>query len=256
VRRPALAALGALVLALSPLLPAPTAAAAATDGRGAVVESRVIGRSVQGRAIRAWHLGEPGRTDVPRVLLMSTMHGDEGASRQILAALRDGRPIRGIDLWVVPVVNPDGLARGTRRNAHGVDLNRNFPHTWVDLDGDHESGSGPASEPETQAMMSFVQEVRPDRVLSFHQPLFGVDTDTKAPGLAREVARRLHLPRTTLSCGGVCHGTMTGWFNETFPGAMLTVEHGAHPARRTMRVDAPRQVLAVFGARRGGGGGR
>ena len=33
-------------------------------------------------------------------------------------------------------------------------------------------------------------------------------------------------------CGGVCHGTMTGWFNNRFRGAALTVEYGAHPARR------------------------
>ena len=46
-----------------------------------MIGSRVIGRSVRGRAIRAVHLGEPGATTV---VLISGMHGNEAAPRQIL----------------------------------------------------------------------------------------------------------------------------------------------------------------------------
>ena len=150
----------------------------------------------------------------------------------------------------MPVVNPDGLARHTRRNAHGVDLNRNFPHDWVDLDGNYESGPRPASEPETRAVMAFLREVRPRRVLSFHQPLNGVDTDTKDSRFARRLARALRLPTTTLDCGGLCHGTMTSWYNARFAGAALTIEYAARPPRHRMVVEAPRQLLGVLGARR------
>ena len=217
----------------------------------AVIAPKVLGKSARGRAIRAWHLGHEGeQTDasVPTVVLISTMHGTEAATRQILTALRDGPPIHLVDLWVVPVYNPDGLAAGTRRNARGVDLNRNYPYRWVDLDGNYESGPRPASEPETRAMMRFLRQVRPDWILSFHQPLRGVDTDTKDPAFARRVAKHLNLPRTTLDCGGVCHGTMTGWFNRTFPGTAITVEYGARPGRRLMRQIAPDQVMAIFEA--------
>src|SRR6478735_4207670 len=223
------ATLVALPTAASYAAPAPTE-------RPAVLERVVIGRSVEGRPITAWHLGEPGRK---KVLLIATMHGDETKPRQILGALRDGRPIRGIDLWVVPVYNPDGLARGTRQNARGVDLNRNFPFRWVDLDGAHESGSRAASEPETRAMIRFLRKIRPQRIISFHQPLHGVDTDTKSRAFSRLVADRLDLPRKSFTCGGVCHGTMTGWFNSRFAGAALTVEYGARPSRHLMRVTAP-----------------
>ncbi|KRF36710.1 M14 family zinc carboxypeptidase [Nocardioides sp. Soil805] len=223
------------------------AAPSAVDRPAAVVEHRVIGRSVQGRPLHAWRLGEPGER---RVVLLSTMHGNEPHTRQILTSLRDGRPIRGIDLWVVPVVNPDGLARHSRRNAHGVDLNRNFPHDWVDLDGSYESGPRPGSEPETRAVMAFLRQVRPRRVLSFHQPLDGVDTDTKDPRFARRLARALRLPTTTLDCGGLCHGTMTSWYNARFAGAALTIEYAARPPRHRMVVEAPRQLLDVLGARR------
>ena len=178
------------------------------------------------------------------------MHVNEAAPRQILRSLKDGAPVRGVDLWVIPSYNPDGLASGTRQNAHGVDLNRNFPHQWADLDGSYESGRGPASEPETRAVMGFLRDVRPSRVLSFHQPLYGVDRDTKTPAYSRKVADRLELPRKSFTCGGVCHGTMVGWFNARFRGTAITAEYGAHPPRRLMRVVAPRQVLSIWGARR------
>lgn len=236
----------ALVAGLAPSAPA---RAVSTD-RPAVLQKRVIGESVQGRPIVAWHLGEQ-RRDVPTVVLISTMHGNEPATRQILQALVDGDPVHDVDLWVVPTYNPDGLAAGTRKNARGVDLNRNYPFRWADLDGNYESGPRPASEPETKAMMAFLRDVRPDHVLSFHQPLHGVDTDTKRPAFARRVARVLDLPVDRFDCGGVCHGTMTGWYNDGFRGNALTVEYGASPGRRLMRTVAPRQVLRVFGAWRG-----
>ena len=240
-----------LLAATSPVLsPTSTASAgpAAGDAVDAVIGKRVIGRTVRDRRIMAYRLGEPGER---KVVLISTMHGDERDTQHILRSLRDGRPIHGIDLWVVPVHNPDGLAAGTRKNARGVDLNRNFPYNWTDLDGSYESGPGPASEPETRAMMRFLRDVRPSRILSFHQPLYGVDTDTKRKTFARRVARKLELPAKRFDCGGVCHGTMTGWYNHHFRGAALTVEYGRNPTRRMMQVIAPRRVLSVWGAWRG-----
>ncbi|WP_165821203.1 murein peptide amidase A [Nocardioides gansuensis] len=244
---------GALVLALlagSASLVPPAGGAAPTayePRRPAVVERLVLGHSVRGRPITAWRLGQPGER---RVLLVSTMHGNEPHTRQILTSLRDGAPIRGVDLWVIPDYNPDGLRQRTRRNARGVDLNRNYPYRWADLDGTYESGRAPASEPETRAVMRFLRDVRPRRLISFHQPLVGVDTDTKDRHFARRLARALRLPRTTLDCGGICHGTMTGWFNARFRGAAVTVEYGAHPSRHRMAVEAPRQLLRLLGARR------
>ncbi len=242
----ALAVVGLVATGLA-LPPQASALGDAPGRRPAVVEARTIGHSVKGRPIRAWRLGEPGKR---RIVLISTMHGNEPHTRRILSTLRDGRAIRGVDLWVIPTYNPDGLARGTRRNAHGVDLNRNFPYSWVDLDGNYESGPRPASEPETRAVMDFLKDIDPFRVISFHQPLHGVDTDTKDPRFARRLARGLRLPQTSLNCGGLCHGTMTGWFNHRFRGAALTVEYAARPPRRRMVVEAPRQLLGVLGAHR------
>jgi protein MpaA len=252
VRRRGLAA-AALSLALVPaLLTVPAGAsgsrgATAADARPAVIGHRVIGHSVQGRPIVAWHLGEPGQ---PKVVLISVMHGNEPAPRRILTNLRDGAPVHDLNLWVVPVYNPDGFAHDTRQNAHGVDPNRNYPYRWIRQTGHYDSGPKPASEPETRAMMGFLSDVRPAYILSFHQPLHAVDV-TERPRFSRRVAHALGLPMTSLNCGSSCHGTMTMWFNHRFPGFALTVEYGASPSAATLRA-APDAILRLFGAWRGG----
>jgi protein MpaA len=244
VRARAAAALTALVLAAG-ALSAPSASAVDTD-RSAVVQTRRLGTSVKGRPIYAYRVGDPDAKVT--AVAMSTFHGNEPATRQILRSIRDGRKVRGIDLWLIPTINPDGLARHTRKNARGVDLNRNFPWRWADLDGTYESGRGPASEPETRALMRVFEAVRPRFVVSFHQPLNGVDTSVRSVRrFALRLARGLELPRKRLVCGGVCHGTFTQWYNHRIEGKAVTVEYGDRPSRHRMRVRAPRQLVRVLG---------
>jgi murein peptide amidase A len=240
--------LGLLALSLVPgLLLLPGQPTVAADGHPTVIGKRVLGTSVQGRKIVAYHLGEPGKK---KVVLISLMHGNEPAPRRILTNLINGAPVHDINLWVVPVYNPDGFAHHTRKNAHGVDPNRNYPYKWAPLDGNYESGPKPASEPETRAMMRFLSRVKPAYVLSFHQPLHAVDV-TERPKFSKRVARALSLPMSRLNCGSTCHGTMTMWFNHKFPGFALTVEYGANPPRARLRA-APAKILKLFGAWRGG----
>ncbi|SFB77300.1 Zinc carboxypeptidase [Nocardioides terrae] len=236
-----------LVVGLLDLVASPPADAGAAPARPAVLGVSVIGHSAGGRPIRAWHLGTPGAR---KVVLVSTMHGDESRAAEVLTSLRDGRAVRGIDLWVVPTYNPDGKARHTRQNARGVDLNRNYPTSWRRVGGRYDSGRAPGSEPETKAMMRFLSAVRPAYVVSFHQPLDGVDTLTKHPAFSRRLAHALRLPVKTFSCNGGCHGTMTMWFNKHFPGQAVTAEFGAHPSRRELRGPVVRRLLRLFHARR------
>jgi predicted deacylase len=215
----------------------------------AIVETRVIGHSVEGRPITAYRLGDP--TSPRKAVFIATMHGNEAKPARILRNLRDGRRIHGADVWVVPTMNPDGRVRDSRRNARGVDLNRNFPVQWIPQDGSYYSGPGPASEPETQAMMAFLTEIRPRWVVSFHQPLFGVDRSyVKTRTLARRLSRNLDLPRKRFSCNNGCHGTMTQWFNQTFPGAAITVEYGHHLTWRQKNRTGPRGLLRTIRATR------
>ena len=67
---------------------------------------------------------------------------------------------------------PDGVANERRGNGNGVDLNRNFPHDWTQIGqpgAGQYSGSGPASEPETQAFIVLTERIRPTLTLWYHQ---------------------------------------------------------------------------------------
>jgi succinylglutamate desuccinylase len=243
-----------LLVGLTVLAPSVAARPSASDAvartsRAAVLELRVIGHSVKGRPIRAWHLGDP--TSPVKAVFVAAMHGNEARPAAILRNLRDGRPIVGADVWVVPVLNPDGVHRHSRRNAHGVDLNRNFPVRWIHQGGSYYSGPRPASEPETKAMMAFLADVRPRYVVSLHQPLYGVDTSyAKTRALGRRLVRYLHLPRKRFTCNNGCHGTMTQWFNQTLPGAAITVEYGHRLTHRQKYVTGPRGLLRSIRATR------
>ncbi|MGH2741523.1 MAG: DUF2817 domain-containing protein, partial [Thermoleophilaceae bacterium] len=208
-------------------LAAPPAAPAAAAHR------EVIGTSTEGRPIRALRIGSP-RARL-KVLLVGTVHGNEPAGRAVVDAVRRARPPRGTALWLIQDANPDGSAAGSRHNAAGVDLNRNFPYRWRHQDGVYESGPGPASEPETQAIQRFVERERPRVTLWYHEALRMVVKSTGDPSLERIYARRSGLPRRSLPR---YHGTAVSWQNTTFRGDTSFV------------VELPRGPLPVRLARR------
>ena len=83
------------------------------------------------RAQRARGRARPGAGPGHRLCPRRRVGGDQsGAAINRRAATR-----RDAALWIVPSLNPDGVASDTRGNAHGVDLNRNFPFGWRPLDG-------------------------------------------------------------------------------------------------------------------------
>ena len=149
--------------------------------------SEVFGRSIEGREIRATVLGAGKET----VLLLGVVHGNEPLGeglldRFILEAQANSELLRGFRVVVAPVVNPDGLARRTRHNARGVDLNRNFPAAnWTPV---ARHGAYPGSEPETRAVLKLMRQFRPTRILAIHSPLDCVNFDGPAEPLARAIA--------------------------------------------------------------------
>ena len=109
----------------------------------------VFGSSVEGRPLTVTRRGDPLGV---RVLVIGCIHGNEADGMAIVDRLESIEVPDGVELWLVPTINPDGTAADIRHNASGVDLNRNFPVNWAPLaePGDWQYG-GPsaASEPET-----------------------------------------------------------------------------------------------------------
>lgn len=246
LRRRVLATLLGLAALGPALMVAPTSTAVGVSDAPTVLSSRVIGRSVQGRAIRAYRLGDP--TAPRKAVVLGSIHGDEPAGIRVTEGLRRGAPVHEVDLWVIPTVNPDGVARNRRQNARGVDLNRNFPYNWGPLTGKYYSGPRPLSEPESRALRSFLAQVKPRFVVSFHQPLRGIGSDRKDKAFQRRLSRGLDLPIRAFDCSGRCYGTMTSWYNHTHRGTAITVEFGYRPGTAWLRGPAARAtVRAVLG---------
>jgi hypothetical protein len=223
-------------------------AAHATTGTP-ILSSTVIGHSVRNRPIVAYHLGDP--TSKKTALILGEMHGDEHAGVTIAQSLIHGpSAVEGINLWVIPTMNPDGFTANTRQNAHHVDLNRNWPDHWAHLTGLYYSGPKPLSEPETRAMYHFLLKVKPHYIVSLHQPLDGVDT-TDGGGLdhafRNRLARNLHLSEKAFRCWSFCHGSMTGWYTTHRYGIGETVEFGYHPSRAYLVGRARSGIIAALG---------
>jgi protein MpaA len=181
----------------------------------------VLGRSVRGRPIVAIEIGEP--SSPRKVLVVGCIHGNEPAGIDIARSLAQGPPPNGVDLWVVPELNPDGVAANTRQNAHGVDLNRNFPWGWRPIDppgGTYYAGPRPLSEPESRVAAGLIRRLRPRLSIWFHQHLGLVDESGGSISLEQRFARLVHLPLRRLPR---YPGSVTSWENHTLPGTSAFV---------------------------------
>jgi murein peptide amidase A len=168
---------------------------------------------VEGRPILGVRSGPPSAA--LKVLVVGAIHGDEPAGMRIARRLVAAGAPRGVDLTVIPTVNPDGIAAGTRGNAHGVDLNRNFPFDWRPLAGGEYSGARPLSEPESRAAYRLIRRTRPDLTIWFHQPFGLIDRPEGNPFAARRFSELIGLPLHRLP--GPYPGSATRWQNHTFP---------------------------------------
>jgi hypothetical protein len=138
------------------------------------------GKSVQGRDL--WFIkitDNPGvEENEPEFKYISTMHGDEPIGTEnclkFIDLLTDNydsaspdeglkRLVDEVEIWIMPMMNPDGNSAGSRYNAHGVDLNRSFPDWFEDP-----NNSPLGREPEIQAVMIFSDSMSFDLSANFH----------------------------------------------------------------------------------------
>lgn len=203
--------------------------------------TEVIGRSIEGREIVATQLGDPNAERV--VLVVGVIHGDEPGGLGVIEELREDGAPEGTQLWLISSLNPDGLAAGKRGNAHGVDLNRNFPYRWkggVPPSSGYYPGPSPSSEPETLAAMKLIERISPDVSVWYHQPWGAVLACKGRPALA---ARYAKLVKMEGSCRGKgLRGTAISWENDEIGGAAFVVEF---PKGKVSQRTARRHARAV-----------
>jgi protein MpaA len=163
---------------------------------------RRYGTSALGTPLE-WYGPQKGPVDI---LIMAAMHGDECDTTVVLSeALRRVRP-SDVQNPVILSVNPDGTLRGTRCNARGVDINRNWPTgNWSPEPALYRghgqqfqeirlgTGAEAGSEPETSSLRDLVYKLKPRVVVSLHAPL-GCVEDPEAKPVARWISNQVGLP--------------------------------------------------------------
>ena len=139
-----------------------------------------LGKSVQGRDIFGYAIGDPKEEN--KILIIGCIHGVEPQSKDFcnffLKEIENLEWNKESFLIVIPCLNPDGLVLKTRQNANGVDLNRNFPSkSWTPIpqasknkssNSPYYPGIGPASEPETKAIINLLKKYYFKTVIGIH----------------------------------------------------------------------------------------
>ena len=178
-----------MLRALSLLL---ATATVGTSSAAAPFDSHQLGRSWQERPIEVVRAGDP--RSAQRVLIVGCIHGNECAGMAVTRRLVRIGPA-GVDLWAIHNLNPDGLAGGSRGNARGVDLNRDF---------------GAFSQRESRIARRLIRRIRPDVTIWFHQPQAVVRAWGRSRAAARRYARLAREPYRELEWP---RGAATRWQN-------------------------------------------
>lgn len=216
-----------------------------------------IGHSVMGKPIPAFKIGQ-GNT---KLLYVGTHHGLEGITTALLIKFagelcehfEKGNMIYGIDpnyiyntrcIYMIPMLNPDGIELSTQANANGVDLNHNYDADFeeykkiekeIGIEGPaptRYSGTHPESEPETQAICYFIRTLAPFKyIFTFHSQ--GEEIYSGYNGY--EPKNSLRVARTLARYSGYCHtqpehiasyGGLKDWYVKEFDLPAYTIECG------------------------------
>jgi protein MpaA len=192
-----------------------------------VNRTTTFGFSVRGRPLTVTEIGNPASHH--RMLVVGCIHGTECSGIAITTALRSAVPPTDVDFWLVPDLNPDGYALGTRQNANGVDLNRNFPFKWMRLGAPGSldySGRAALSQPESKAAAALIMRIHPTLAIWFHQHEGVVDDSQGPPVIERRLGALIGLPLSRLTD---YPGSVVGWEDAIFGPTAFVVELVAGP---------------------------
>ena len=126
-----------------------------------------IGQSSQGHPIYAININRKKSEEQWSIMLAGQQHGDEPAGKEailyLLKYMAEDKNLvpEDLNLWLIPMVNPDGAIANQRRNGRGADLNRD--HILL-------------SQPETQAIHTLFRKVEPHIFVDCHE--FGRDSQS------------------------------------------------------------------------------
>jgi protein MpaA len=142
------------------------------------------GHSVEGDEIKAFRSETKAEN---YIYLMAGTHGDEVEGVYVLQNLFDwlkSDDSFDIPLVVLPILNVDGYRMGTRTNAQGVDLNRNYAtDCWTPeaRAAKYNPGANALSEPENQFLVKLFDKFPPRLILTFHswKPMINYNGDCK-----------------------------------------------------------------------------
>jgi protein MpaA len=184
-----------------------------------------VGTSVQGRPIRVLTVGHGPR----KVLFIGGIHGDEPegavAAAELPAAFNAAGLADAVTLTILEDANPDGRAAGTRDNANGVDVNRNFPASNFDRT-DPSNGGEPLSQPESRAVNDTIERIKPNLVLVAHS--WAGRQFINFDGPSRETAERFAassgLPVEESSSFAPTPGSLGSYFGRNRGTPILTIE--------------------------------
>jgi len=194
-------------------------------------QPRTIGFSVEGRPLEVYTFG----TGADERMIVAGIHGGDEwntvtLANQLIVYLNqypDEVP-DNITVYILPNLNPDGEGHAHnkygRLNHNGVDLNRNFPVNWKqdwDRSGcwnalPSSAGPQPGSEPETQALMDFINSQKLRALISYHSAALGVfpgglPWDEDSTRLAQAVAEVSSYPFPPLDTGCAYSGTLADY---------------------------------------------
>ncbi len=176
------------------------------------------------------------------VLVVGCIHGNEPAGIAVADRLAHARPPARSAIWIIRDLNPDGVAAGTRQNAHEVDLNRNFPYAWrpIGAPGDPQyAGPRALSEPESRIAHTLILRLRPRITIWFHQHQDLTDISGGNIQIERRFSALSGLPLRRLAR---YPGSATGWQDHRLAGTTAFVVE--LPPGRLL----PRQITRVAGA--------
>ena len=145
-----------------------------------------------------------------KVLVIGCMHGDEPQGEYLINEyLKNNADTK---LLLIPCLNPDGVKAQTRVNSIGVDWNRNFPTKNWELTEKNNfyGGNEPASEIETQFLISVIEEFKPELILTLHAPYKVVNYDGNALDIANKISEIIKYP-VEASIGYPTPGSFGTW---------------------------------------------